>query len=246
MAMWTRSLTATAGAVVLCGLTVAGTDVSRAGEVKGVVELFTSQGCSSCPPADEVLAELAKRDDIVALGYHVDYWDYLGWKDSLGSPENTARQHAYARTLRSTSVYTPQAVLNGRSHANGSDRAAIETAATKPLLVPLDVKKSDRTVTISVPAADIGARDVHAILVRYGNAQTVSVQRGENRGRELHYANPVISIQTLAMWKGGAESFELPQDAVFGDKGDGCAVLLQVMGKDGAPGEIIGAANITQ
>ena len=105
-----------------------------AGDVKkpsGVVELFTSQGCSSCPPADAVLAELAEAGDVVALGYHVDYWDYLGWKDTLGSPENTARQYEYGKSFGDRSVYTPQAVINGRTHVNGAKREAVARRARR-------------------------------------------------------------------------------------------------------------------
>ena len=93
-----------------------------AGEVKkpaGVVELFTSQGCSSCPPADEIFGELARKGDVIALAYHVDYWDYLGWQDTLATQDNTARQYDYAKTFGARSVYTPQAVINGRTHVNG-------------------------------------------------------------------------------------------------------------------------------
>ena len=95
--------------------------VPAVAEPLGVVELFTSQGCNSCPPADAVLAKLAKRGDVVALGYHIDYWDYLGWRDTLASPAFTARQNAYRKTLGTTDVYTPQAVLNGRMDINGAD-----------------------------------------------------------------------------------------------------------------------------
>ncbi|MCX7303033.1 MAG: DUF1223 domain-containing protein [Hyphomicrobiales bacterium] len=95
---------------------------------KGVVELFTSQGCNSCPPADKVLAELAEKGEVVALGYHVDYWDYLGWKDTLATPENTERQHLYGKAFQERSVYTPQAVINGRLHVNGARREAVRAS----------------------------------------------------------------------------------------------------------------------
>jgi hypothetical protein len=103
--------------------------VAAAQQVKrplAVIELFTSQGCSSCPPADEYLAELADRGDVVALAYHVDYWDHLGWRDTLGSPANTERQRAYGGSFGSHSVYTPQAVINGRQHMSGAKRGDIE------------------------------------------------------------------------------------------------------------------------
>jgi hypothetical protein len=212
--------------------------------IKGVVELFTSQGCSSCPPADKVLSGLAKREDVIALGYHVDYWDYLGWKDTLGSPDNTERQQAYRRSLRSSSVYTPQAVINGATHVVGSDGAAIEGALNQPLAIELSIEKMQGSVKINVPKADIGGRKVHAVMVRYGVDENVSVQRGENHGQTIKYANPVTGIQTLGMWHGEPATFELPDDAIFGSKGAGCAILLQSVGADGTPGEILGAAEI--
>ncbi|RWP76782.1 MAG: DUF1223 domain-containing protein, partial [Mesorhizobium sp.] len=97
----------------------------------GVVELFTSQGCSSCPPADTLFSELAAKEDIVALAYHVDYWDYLGWQDTLGRKENTERQYDYMRAFGSRSVYTPQAVINGRVHVNGASRGEVDGALAR-------------------------------------------------------------------------------------------------------------------
>lgn len=221
-----------------------GTATAGATAVKGVVELFTSQGCSSCPPADKVLEDLAQRDDVVTLGYHVDYWDYLGWKDSLGSPDNTARQYAYRRSLGSSSVYTPQAVLNGTSHANGGNARAVAKALVQPLPVQLGVRESASSVLITVPPFAVADQHVQAVMVRFGADKTVAVERGENRGRSLHYVNPVTSIQTLGMWHGEARELELPNDAVYGDGGDGCAVLLQVIREDGSPGRILGAVQI--
>ncbi len=217
-------------------------------EIKGVVELFTSQGCSSCPPADKVLAKMAKRDDVVVLGYHVDYWDYLGWKDSFGSPENTARQYSYRASLKTASVYTPQAVLNGAAHANGSDDAAIADATRKPLPLQLTVKKAKGSVTINVPAnvpaAETSGEALHVILVRHGDPQSVAIGRGENGGRDVFYANPVVGYQTLGMWHGEPAAFELPDDAVFKDGASAGAVLVQRVSKDGTPGAILGAARI--
>lgn len=240
-----RSILATIGLVA----GVAFGNPAAAGEtaVRGVVELFTSQGCSSCPPADKLLVELAERDEVVALGYHVDYWDYLGWKDHLGSEENTQRQYAYRRSLRSSTVYTPQAVLNGVSHANGGNARAIGEALREPLPVQIGVTKNASSVSISIPEAQVGDTHIQAIMVRYGPSETVDVKRGENRGRVLHYVNPVMSIQTLGMWYGEARELELPNDAVFADGGGGgCAVLLQVIEKNGAPGRIIGAVRVEQ
>jgi hypothetical protein len=104
---------------------------AEAGDLTGVVELFTSQGCSSCPPADAELAKMADKGDVLALSYHVDYWNYLGWADTLASKASTERQYGYARTLKRKNVYTPQAVINGRDHANGADPAAVNALINK-------------------------------------------------------------------------------------------------------------------
>ncbi len=245
---WNRDMTRmksifAALAVSACSL-AAGPALAGDTAIRGVVELFTSQGCSSCPPADKVLSALAERDDVVALGYHVDYWDYLGWKDSLGSPDNTARQYAYRQSLGSSSVYTPQAVLNGVSHANGGNARAVGAALDTPLPVQLSVKKLASSVIVTIPQAPVGKAHVQAVLVRYGSDETVQVKRGENRGRSLHYVNPVRSVQTLGMWHGEARELDLPNDAVYGEGGDGCAILIQEMGDDGAPGRILGAVKI--
>src|SRR5690606_29247620 len=117
------TLAAVAAALVLAGGPVRADEIRRP---LGVVELFTSQGCSSCPPADEALVELAARGDVIALSFHVDYWDYLGWRDTLASPANTQRQQGYARAFGAQSVYTPQAVINGRTHTSGAKKAEIE------------------------------------------------------------------------------------------------------------------------
>ena len=138
---------------------------SFAGDIlkpKGVVELFTSQGCNSCPPADAVLTELAERGDVVALGYHVDYWDYLGWKDTLATPENTERQKQYGKAFGKRSVYTPQAVINGRTHVNGAKREAVDTALTEMenegegLSVDINVTRTGESVIIDAAAAPGG------------------------------------------------------------------------------------------
>lgn len=213
----------------------------------GVVELFTSQGCSSCPPADAYLADLARQGDVVALAYHVDYWDYLGWKDNLGSPENTRRQRDYAKTFGS--VYTPQAVINGQRHATGSRRGAIgamlETMAdtVDGLTVDVAISESGERVIIDTGAAAGIAPDAHVILVYFQPKQTVAIARGENRGRTIDYYNAVTAFQTIGMWHGKAERFELPISEVA-NKGGACAVLLQAFDDRGRPGAILGAATM--
>jgi hypothetical protein len=214
----------------------------------GVVELFTSQGCNSCPPADAVLADLAESGDVVALGYHVDYWDYLGWKDTLGSAENTARQYQYGKTFGDRSVYTPQAVINGRTHVNGARRGDIAGALTdmaktgSGLTVGVTVTRSGESIIIDTAGVPGGTGDAHLVLVHFDPMRPIEIERGENKGRTITYANPVTDIQTAGMWHGRPARFEFPQSEIA-NKG-GCAVLLQSVSKDGVPGPILGAAVI--
>ncbi|HWK64662.1 MAG TPA: DUF1223 domain-containing protein [Rhizobiaceae bacterium] len=214
---------------------------------KGVIELFTSQGCSSCPPADAVFGEMADKGDVVALAYHVNYWDYLGWRDTLASPENTARQNEYMRAFGSGSVYTPQAVINGRTHVNGSNRLAIEDALAKSggLPVGVSVKRAGDSMVIEVgESSGATTQKAHVLLVYYGLATPVAIRDGENQGRTLYYWNPVTGIQTAGMWHGAVARFEMPVSEIAKKGTGGCAVLLQAVSRDGAPGPILGAATI--
>lgn len=211
---------------------------------RGVVELFTSQGCNSCPPADAILSEMAQKGDVIALSYHVTYWDYLGWRDTLGNKDNTDRQYGYMRTMGSGSVYTPQMVINGRVHVNGSNRAAIDESlaetGSKSLPVGVNVSQTADTIVIETEASQKPVGKALMVLVYYEPPREIEVGRGENSGRKLTYWNAVTGVQTLGMWHGKGERYELPANEVA--KKGGCAVLLQKVGKDGGPGEILGAA----
>ncbi|WP_274423368.1 DUF1223 domain-containing protein [Chelativorans sp. YIM 93263] len=215
------------------------------GKTAGVVELFTSQGCSRCPPADEILSELAERKDMVVLAYHVSYWDYLGWKDEFATPENTARQRDYENVLN-TSVYTPQAVINGGFSEVGSDREALlsllETHAPLPVDVELSYKEKSLVIDVGSSSTVEPAADTHVVLVYYRPRQAVAIREGENAGREIVYRNIVTDFQTVGMWHGEPLRLELPMSQVK-KKGGGCAVLLQSVGEPGNPGPILGAAN---
>lgn len=212
----------------------------------GVIELFTSQGCNSCPPADELFAKFAAQDDMVALAYHVTYWDYLGWQDELGSKDNTDRQYAYMRAFGARSVYTPQAVINGRTHVNGAKgedvNGALANLAETGQGMNVDLKVTDNgdTFTIEVGAATGPASPAHVVIVHYQPPQVVDLQKGENKGRSVTYWNAVTDLHTAGMWHGQTQRFELPKSEV--EKKGGCAVLLQAVGKDGVPGPILGAA----
>jgi hypothetical protein len=238
-----RRLVLAAAAALICAVPSFAGDILKP---KGVVELFTSQGCNSCPPADAVLSELAERGDVVALGYHVDYWDYLGWKDTLGRPESTQRQKLYGKAFGKREVYTPQAVINGRVHVKGGKREAVMGALTEMenngdgLSVDINVTRTGESVTIEAAAAPGEEGDAHLVLVHFDPMKPVTIERGENKGQTIAYANPVTSVQTAGMWHGKAARFELPRSEV--NKDGGCAILLQQVNKGGLPGPILGAA----
>ena len=168
-----------------------------------VVELYTSQGCSSCPPADAMLHDLAKRDDVIALALHVDYWDYIGWKDVFGRPENTARQHAYARAANATTVYTPQMVINGSDDVVGNrPRDVADLIARhkgKAAVIALTVTRRGDMLSIRAepPANPVGAT---VQLARYTPSTRVAIKRGENAGHTFDYANVVTELRVLGEW----------------------------------------------
>ncbi|GAB4355187.1 MAG: thioredoxin family protein [Oricola sp.] len=247
----TRFLSITAMAA---GLAFSGSRAADAGDGTfakplGVVELFTSQGCNSCPPADAALRKLAARGDVVALGYHVDYWDYLGWSDTLGSKANTERQYAYARGLKRRGVYTPQAVINGRAHTNGGRYREIVAAMEQDMAAArgpaIGVKLTDLGDRIHVETEGTAGGDagkVHIVLVYFRRHSEVDIKRGENAGRTIGYVNAVVDYQTIGMWEGAPLTVDIPHSELAAKNADGCAVLLQKATSGGDPGEIIGAA----
>ncbi len=244
-----RALILPAAAVgCLCGpVPSASADDVAASRPVAVVELFTSQSCANCPPADALLGELAREGDLVTLSYPVDYWDYLGWKDTAAKPEFTQRQKGYANRRGDHDVYTPQVVVNGRTRVVGSDRAAIrreiETGehVRHDLVVDVTVESGPDVFRVRLPDAAAGV-SAHATvwLVRYETARTVSIGKGENNGRTVTYSHLVRSLQPIGMWKGRAATIELPRAETAGDPNFGCAVLVQA-DKEGMPGPILGA-----
>jgi len=211
-----------------------------------VLELFTSQGCSSCPPADALLAELAEKPGIVALSYSVDYWNYLGWHDTLSSAANSDRQREYAKARGDGRVYTPQVVVDGILHVNGSDEKAIDQAmedADKRLAnirVPVSMHGDGDTLVINVGAAPDQSytRAATIWLAIAKEKETVSVTRGENRGRTLSYHHPVRELSPVGMWKGEAMTLRLPLKDLKTMGGDCVMALVQVENS----GPILGAA----
>ncbi|MCC2111956.1 MAG: DUF1223 domain-containing protein [Hyphomicrobiales bacterium] len=223
------------------------TAASAAELPRAVVELFTSQGCSDCPPADEHLGELAEDPSLVTLSYPVRLWDYLGWRDTLATEINTERQWGYAHGRGERSVYTPQMVINGRAHAIGGQRAAVAAEIGRQAnggeapSVPIDIAAGDNSLSISVAAGTPPAGEVTVWFVTYQRKVSVKIARGENRGKTITYYHVVRSIQPIGMWKGDAFSTSLPKAEMMKDGVDGCVVLLQRM-DNGLPGAILGAA----
>ena len=203
-----------------------------------VVELYTSQGCSSCPPADAMLHDLAGRDDVIALALHVDYWDYIGWKDVFGRPENTQRQHAYARAASATTVYTPQMVIGGVDHVVGSRPMqvmnAVQARARNANPVAVTLTRSGNNVQINASTQTSGAYVVQ--LVRYTPQETVAIRRGENAGSTISYANIVKSWDVIGRWDGrSALALEAPAAG-----SDAVVVIVQ----QASNGPIVGAAEL--
>jgi len=220
--------TALAGLLTLAAVPVMATDRPV------VVELFTSQGCPSCPPADAFLEQLAARDDVFALSLHVDYWDYIGWEDTFGSPAHTARQRNYAKASDRKMVYTPQMIVNGADHVVGTrfkdvtdiiDKHLARVESANEIAVTTE-QNGDR---LRVSASTEAPRDmpIAVQLVRYLPQETVEIERGENAGKTITYVNIVTEMQTLARW-----DTQEPLDVSFKRPvGDGAlAILLQYVG----------------
>ncbi len=205
-----------------------------------VVELFTSQGCSSCPPADEIMLELATRDDVIALALHVDYWDYIGWKDPFGDPAHAERQRSYAAAGHRKSIYTPEMIVMGETDIVGARPMdlgkAIAEHARIPSKMTLTVTRDGGTVAIAGDTLEAvkGPMTVH--LLRYTPLQTTAIERGENRGKTLDYANVVEGWQVLGTWDGTAP-LSMKAD-VAGDKP--VVVIVQANGA----GPILAAARV--
>ena len=221
------------GGATMVAAATAGRAVAASSPV--VVELFTSQGCSSCPPADAYLAELARQPGLLALAYHIDYWDQLGWRDPFSSPAATARQRAYAQALGLRTIYTPQMVINGRIDAVGSDRpqvAAAIAAAAGRSAVAVAVEAERDALAIRVGS---GTGHGRIWLMDYDLEHETRVRAGENRGRTLVNVNIVRGIEELGAWAGTPVAFTRPRPGPDA----GSAVLVQ-----SESGAILGAAAV--
>jgi hypothetical protein len=178
-----------------------------------VAELFTSEGCSSCPPADALLAELATRPDVLALSFHVDYWDRLGWKDPFSSPAATERQQRYAGLLKLATVYTPQLIVDGKWQAVGSDRVEVERALARArhgqIEVPLALTTDHGRAQLKLGSAG-GPVSGAVLLIGFDRRHVTAVARGENSGRTLAHANVVRGVEEVGQFSGGASAIAAP------------------------------------
>lgn len=239
-----RRLAAIAGAGALAAAAASGA-AAAADRPVVVVELFTSQGCSSCPPADAHLGELAARAEVVALGLHVDYWDRLGWKDPFAARWATERQRAYAAALGARTVYTPQMVIDGRLDVVGSRRMVVDAA--------LDARARDPEPRVTVTLTEVGGRLALSVgagagrgavmLARYQRAAVTDVPRGENAGRRLADVNAARDLAAVAEWTGAPLTLELAPPPGALDRGAGVAAFVQRI-DGGRPGPILGAAKL--
>jgi hypothetical protein len=216
---------------------------------RAVVELFTSQGCSSCPPADKVMGELAKDPSVIALSLPIDYWDYLGWKDTLADSRFTARQRAYSHMRGDRDVYTPQAVINGSLHVIGSDREGIEgaiidtTKSDDVMSVPVSMTLSGKQLNVSVAASHAGSSASHGEIwiCAISKAVPISIARGENRGHEVTYHNVVRNLLKVGDWDGSAGNWTVPLENISREGVDAAAVYVQDGNRE-RPGPMLGAA----
>ncbi|HEV7878672.1 DUF1223 domain-containing protein [Bradyrhizobium sp.] len=218
-------------------------------EPRAVVELFTSQGCSSCPAADRVLGELAKDPNVIALSLPIDYWDYLGWKDTLADSRFSARQKAYSQMRGDRDVYTPQVVVNGSAHVIGSDRAKIEGAmdvtkkADGVMSVPVSMTLSGKQINVSVAASNKGpsARHGEVWICSVSKSVPIKIGRGENRGKEITYYNVVRNLLKVGDWNGNAGSWTVPLENISREGVDAAVVFVQNGSREN-PGPMLGAA----
>ncbi|MCY4287544.1 MAG: DUF1223 domain-containing protein [Aestuariivita sp.] len=192
-----------------------------------VVELYTSQGCSSCPPADRLIRQIAKRDEVVALSLHVDYWDYIGWKDEFALASNAIRQRAYAKAYGRRTIFTPEMIINGRQSVVGSHTTKVvrnvEKQASQPPIAAVKINRKNDLLSIDATLLQGIDQDIIVQLVRFAPDRMISIRAGENAGRNLTYTNVVTSWENIAKW-GGQEDLSL-QVPIQGP--EGVVVLLQ-------------------
>lgn len=200
-----------------------------------VVELFTAQGCESCPQANQMLGDLAERDRVIALTFPVDYWDYLGWRDTFAKPEFSARQRAYVGRLRLKEIYTPEVVVNGRLEAPGVDAEEIESlvegeAARRAAVRRPSIAVGRRGERVSIGSGSAFREPADVWLVRYDPVRReVRVRNGENQGETVPHLNVVRELTRLGSWSGRPRSYPLTAAA------SGLRTVVLVQGAAGGP-----------
>ncbi len=241
-----KSISRLSGALGVCAIFAAVRPVHA--DPRAVIELFTSQGCSSCPAADKVVGELANDPSVIALSMPIDYWDYLGWKDTLADARFTARQKAYSHMRGDRDVYTPQVVVNGSTHVVGSDREGIESAMgdTKKragvMSVPVSMTVTGKQINVSVAASDKSSVAPGEVWIcSVSKAVPIAIGRGENRGRQVTYHNVVRNLLKVGDWNGTAGSWTVPLENISRDGVDAAVVYVQNGNRDN-PGPMLGAA----
>jgi hypothetical protein len=242
MGMFSRLVSAP----LIAGSLIASCALASAGEPRALLELFTSQGCSSCPAADKLLGDLAGDPSLVVLSVPIDYWDYLGWKDTLANPAHSARQRAYARVRGDRQVYTPQIIVNGATHVLGSDRTAVERAVTQTdhnaaiMSVPVLMSVGGSNLNVKVAAGkEHGGGEVW--LCPLARSVPVEIGRGENRGHTITYHNVVRNWLKLGDFNGTDVAWNVAIPEIMADDIDGAAVLVQQGTRD-RPGIMLGGA----
>lgn len=238
-----RRTIAISALAALTSFGVAGNSLSGEKAPPSVVELFTSQGCSSCPPADRLLVELAEREDVVAIAFHVNYWDYIGWKDPFATQWGTDRQSSYARSLGLGNRYTPQMLVDGKRNVVGSRRVEVANALVSSMResderIPLSLAREADEIVAHLPGRTLN-RPLQIWLVRYSGPRETKVRRGENRGATLINTHIALQMELVGEWDGKAGERRMPLP-LAGDREGGVAVWVQEKG----PGAILGAASL--
>jgi hypothetical protein len=229
-------------AVVLACTSVAMLSIGHA-QTRAVIELFTSQGCSSCPAADRLMGEFAADPSLVSISLPIDYWDYLGWKDTLADPRHTVRQRAYSKVRGDREVYTPQAVVSGGLQVLGSDRAGIErviaTSHQNPtvLSLPVTIATAGAHLTITLP--ERGNTPAEIWVVGIAKAVTVAIKRGENKGKTITYSN--VARRWIRLDPANSKAWTIPVQDIASEGVNQAAVIVQG-GTIERPGPVLGAA----
>ena len=215
-------------------------------EPKAVLELFTSQGCSSCPQADALLEQMSKSQDYIALAYHVDYWDYIGWPDTFGAKANSDRQRDYAESWGSSRIFTPQLVVNGVKGVVASRKNEVEGAVTATgLNLPITLTPTSDMLEVSIGGND-GMEEAVVWLVTFIDRAEVDIERGENKGKRIAYTQIVTGRQAVGMWDPDTGAhFKLPLTEVLTDTSNGAVIMVQ-QERNSLPGRILGAASFTR